>query len=73
MTFIDINDDPNEFQDEKTLRRPIGRNKAKKAAFGSSSKISKTSSIDHFKEKFDRYVQLQEGKVEIMEEEKTTC
>nr|KAJ0217880.1 hypothetical protein LSAT_V11C300116910 [Lactuca sativa] len=44
------------------LRRLVERNKAKK--LGSTS--TRSSVMDHFGEKFDRYVQVQENKGEIM-------
>nr|KAJ0221046.1 hypothetical protein LSAT_V11C200055260 [Lactuca sativa] len=61
-THIDINDDPIDFENEQPLRRPVGRNKAKKAASTSSN----SSVMDMFGDKFDRYVQLQETKADVM-------
>ena len=54
-THIDINDDPIDLENDQPLRRPVGRNKAKKAASTSSN----SSVMDMFGDKFDRYVQLQ--------------
>ena len=59
LTHIDINDDLLDLEDEQPHRRSIGRNKSRKATLGSSV-------IDHFGEKFDRYVQLQESKASMM-------
>nr|KAJ0220437.1 hypothetical protein LSAT_V11C200089060 [Lactuca sativa] len=56
-THIDINDDLLDLENDQLLRRPVGRNKAKKAA---------SSVMDMFGDKFDRYVQLQETKAEVM-------
>ncbi|KAL7585260.1 hypothetical protein Lser_V15G42699 [Lactuca serriola] len=61
-THIDINDDPIDLENDQPLRRPVGRNKAKKAASTSSN----SSVMDMFGDKFDRYVQLQETKAEVM-------
>nr|KAJ0222430.1 hypothetical protein LSAT_V11C200085350 [Lactuca sativa] len=61
-THIDINDDPIDLENDQPLRRPVGRNKAKKAASTSSN----SSVMDMFDDKFDRYVQLQETKAEVM-------
>nr|KAJ0213550.1 hypothetical protein LSAT_V11C400214390 [Lactuca sativa] len=61
-THIDINDDPLDLENDRPLRRPIGRNKAKKAASTSSN----SSVMDMFGDKFDRYVQFQETKAEVM-------
>nr|KAJ0211070.1 hypothetical protein LSAT_V11C400189690 [Lactuca sativa] len=61
-THIDINDDPIDLENDQPLRRPIGRNKAKKA----TSTSSNSSVMDMFGDKFDRYVQLQETKAEVM-------
>nr|KAJ0216376.1 hypothetical protein LSAT_V11C300127950 [Lactuca sativa] len=61
-THIDINDDPIDLENDQPLRRPVGRNKAKKAASTSSN----SSVMDMFGNKFDRYVQLQETKAEVM-------
>nr|KAJ0212721.1 hypothetical protein LSAT_V11C400219540 [Lactuca sativa] len=61
-THIDINDDPIDFETDQPLSRPVGRNKAKKAASTSSN----SSVMDMFGDKFDRYVQLQETKAEVM-------
>ena len=61
-THIDINDDPIDLETDQPLPRPVGRNKAKKAASTSSN----SSVMDMFGDKFDRYVQLQETKAEVM-------
>ncbi|XP_052621582.1 glutathione S-transferase T3-like [Lactuca sativa] len=61
-THIDINDDPKDLENDQPLRRPVGRNKAKKAVSTSSN----SSVMDMFDDKFDRYVQLQEMKAEVM-------
>nr|KAJ0197596.1 hypothetical protein LSAT_V11C700353290 [Lactuca sativa] len=61
-THIDINDDPIDLENDQPLRQPVGRNKAKKAASTSSN----SSVMDMFGDKFNRYVQLQETKVEVM-------
>nr|KAJ0195571.1 hypothetical protein LSAT_V11C700344000 [Lactuca sativa] len=61
-THIGINDDPLDFENDQPLRRSVGRNKAKKSASTSSN----SSVMDMFDDKFDRYVQLQETKVEVM-------
>lgn len=64
-TYIGINDDSVDVAYEQPLRRSIGRNKAKNVTFGSGSKNSSSSVIDHFLE-FDRYVQIQESKATMM-------
>nr|KAJ0217467.1 hypothetical protein LSAT_V11C300109410 [Lactuca sativa] len=51
-----------DLENDQPLRRPVGRNKAKKAASTSSN----SSVTDMFDDKFDRYVQLQETKVKVM-------
>nr|KAJ0227805.1 hypothetical protein LSAT_V11C100048640 [Lactuca sativa] len=50
QTHIDINDDPIDLENEQSLRRLVGRNKAKK------------KKVD----KYNRYVQIQETKAEMM-------
>nr|KAJ0204962.1 hypothetical protein LSAT_V11C500271300 [Lactuca sativa] len=64
-TRFDINDKPLDLEDEQPLHRPVGRNKAKKAA----STASGSSFMDQFGEKFDRYVHVQETKVEMLSRE----
>nr|KAJ0216177.1 hypothetical protein LSAT_V11C300125190 [Lactuca sativa] len=49
-------------ENEQPIRRPVERNKAKKAASTSSS----SSVMNLFGDKFDRYVQIQETKAEVM-------
>nr|KAJ0189023.1 hypothetical protein LSAT_V11C800426160 [Lactuca sativa] len=61
-THIDINDDPIDLENDQPLRRPVGRNKAKKAVSTSSN----SSVMDMFGDNFDRYVQLQETKADVM-------
>nr|KAJ0199238.1 hypothetical protein LSAT_V11C600337510 [Lactuca sativa] len=51
-----------DLETDQPLPRPVGRNKAKKAASTSSN----SSVMDMFGDKFDRYVQLQETKAEVM-------
>nr|KAJ0201132.1 hypothetical protein LSAT_V11C600329400 [Lactuca sativa] len=53
-THFDINDKPLDLEDEQPLRRPVGRNKAKK-------RIQRLRNL-----KFDRYVHVQEMKVEML-------
>nr|KAJ0190457.1 hypothetical protein LSAT_V11C800403530 [Lactuca sativa] len=53
---IDINDERIDLEDEQPRR-----NRARKAASNSSSSVH-----DHFAEKFDRYVQVQERKAVMM-------
>ncbi|KAI3709706.1 hypothetical protein L2E82_39472 [Cichorium intybus] len=62
-TYIDINDEPVDLEEDEPqlIRRPMWRDKAKKAASGSESSV-----MDLFGDKFDRYVQLQSDKVGIM-------
>nr|KAJ0190909.1 hypothetical protein LSAT_V11C800395440 [Lactuca sativa] len=61
-THIDINDDLLDLENDQPLRRPVGKNKTKKS--GSTSTGS--SVIDHFREQFDRYVQVKENTPGIM-------
>nr|KAJ0201787.1 hypothetical protein LSAT_V11C600333600 [Lactuca sativa] len=61
-THFDINDDPFDLEDEKPLRRSVGRNKVKKSA----STASGSSVMNQFGEKFDNYVHVQETKAEIL-------
>nr|KAJ0215553.1 hypothetical protein LSAT_V11C300121870 [Lactuca sativa] len=56
-THIDINDDPLDLEDEQPLRRK--KKKVASATLGSSF-------MDHFGVKFDRYVQVQETKAEMI-------
>nr|KAJ0213279.1 hypothetical protein LSAT_V11C400180950 [Lactuca sativa] len=48
-THIEINDDPIDLENDQPLHRPVGRNKAKKAASTSSN----SSVMDMFGDKFD--------------------
>nr|KAJ0207919.1 hypothetical protein LSAT_V11C500250600 [Lactuca sativa] len=61
-THIDINDVPIDLENDQPVRRPVRRNKAKKAVSTSSN----SSVMDMFDDKFDRYVQLQETKAKVM-------
>lgn len=66
ITTIDINDESVDLEDDQHLYRPDERTKAKKVAFGSCSRNSDSSVIDHFEEKklIDMYDY--ENKIEIM-------
>nr|KAJ0224532.1 hypothetical protein LSAT_V11C100048140 [Lactuca sativa] len=61
-THFDINDELLDLEEEQPLRRPIGRNKAKKSA----STASGYSVMDQFGEKFDCCVHVQETKAGIL-------
>ncbi|KAI3789767.1 hypothetical protein L2E82_02571 [Cichorium intybus] len=62
-SYINVNDEPVDLEEDEPqpICRPMGRDKAKKAASGSESSV-----MDLYGDKFDRYVQLQSDKVGIM-------
>nr|KAJ0208944.1 hypothetical protein LSAT_V11C400205440 [Lactuca sativa] len=62
LIHFDINEEPLDLEDEQPLRRPVGGNKAKTTAL----MASRSSLMDQFGEKFDRYVYVQETKTEML-------
>nr|KAJ0208573.1 hypothetical protein LSAT_V11C400180400 [Lactuca sativa] len=61
-THFEINNNSLDLENEQPLHQPVGRNKAKKAA----STALRSSVIDQFGEKFDRYVHVQKTNAKML-------